>query len=581
MPSLTPKLLLSSDDARASILKGINAVAEAVSCTLGPAGRNVLIDEGAYREPRSTRDGVTVARRISLSDPFANLGAQLLISVARKAADRAGDGTTTATVLAHSLFRDGCKLVAAGVNPASLKRGIDSAITLICGERDERGEYQGGLLSSLTIPVTDPKTLLQIASISANSDLALGALIADATSRVGKDGTVTVEESQSMETTLEVVEGMQFTQGYLSPYFVTDAERMESTWSAAGEGDHTTNWVYIYLCSSRLTYHQDILPICALAKQAGGSLLVVAEDVADGALAFLALNKMQGRFEGVAVKTPGFGDRRRALLEDIAILTGATVITPELGLKPDSVTLSMLGRARRITVTKDDTTIVGGQGSKAVVVARLADLRSQIDRAQSDFDREKLVERLAKLTGGVAVVKVGGQTEAEMKERKDRAEDAMHATRAAVAEGIVPGGGSALLKATSSYEFSGRMSQVTDTDERAGWELVRRASEEPLRRIVANAGGEGGDIVSELRRKIWKEGTPEGWGYNAATSQFEDLLTSGVIDPARVTRTALQSAGSIAGLLLTTEALITDDLEGWKKVREAGAQGQGMMAPQY
>lgn len=579
MPSMTPKLVLSSDDARSALLTGLTVVAEVVGSTLGPRGKCVIIDQGPFREPRSSRDGVTVAKSLALANSFANLGAQLLISVARKAADAAGDGTTTATVLAHCLFREGSRLVAAGVNPASLKRGIDAAISLICGEKDEQGKYVGGLLSALTIPVTDAATLTQIAAISANSDLALGAMIADATAQVGKDGTVTVEESKSTETTLEVVEGMQFNQGYLSPYFVTDLERQEANLEAGSDGGD--DWVYLYLNSGRLSYHTDIIPIAEQVKRKGGTLLVVAEDVDGGALAFLAVNKMQGMFKSVAVKSPGFGDRRRQLLDDLAILTGATVITPELGLKPDSITLPLLGRARRVTVTKDDTTVVGGQGDVAVIAARLADLRDQIARATSDFDREKLQERLAKLTGGVAVVKVGGQTEAEMKERKDRAEDAMYATRAAQAEGIVPGGGATLIRITALPEFQSFLnSPDMDSDERAGWKLVRQAAEEPLRRIVSNAGGEGGEVVAELRRQL-ADGRGAGWGYNAATEKFEDLLKSGVIDPARVTRTALQSAGSIAGLLLTTEALVTDDLESMEKVRKAQAQGQGMMQPGY
>lgn len=567
MPSLQPKTLTLHDESRQALLRGVNKLADVVGATLGPKGKNVILDTGPFTPPRSSRDGVTVAKHIALADPLENMGAQLLRQVASKTADVAGDGTTTATVLAQAMFREGVRLVAAGANPASLKRGIDAAVQAVCGVRDDHGNFEGGTLAGLTIPVTDPKTIAQVGTLSANSDPAIGEMVAEAIARVGKDGTVTVEESQSMETTLDVVEGMQFNQGYLSPYFVTDGERMEGVLV----GDDTAP-LFVYLHEKRLSYLQDILPIATnIVGPSRGSLLVVAEDVADGALSFLVVNKMQGRLNAVAVKTPGFGDRRKAMLEDLAVLTGATVITPELGIKPESITKEMLGQAARITVTKDDTTIVGGMGNPDVIEARKADLRAQIERSTSDYDRERLQERLAKLTGGVAVVKVGGQTEAEMKERKDRAEDAMHATRAAVAEGIVPGGGTALIYATDAPEFKQAMS-AADEAEQAGWRLVVQACEAPLRRIVANAGGEGGEIVAELRRRRTTiAATSSGMtvGYNAASEKFEDLIASGVIDPARVTRTALMSAGSIAGLLLTTEALVADDVHAAAEVKKA------------
>lgn len=567
MPSLQPKLLIHGDAARASLVLGVDAVADVVCSTLGPAGRWVLLDEGPYREPRSSRDGVTVAQRIQLSDPIANLGAQLVIAVSKKAASAAGDGTTTAMCLAQALFKGGVRQVAAGANPVLLKRGIDQAITAICGAKDDSSKYSGGILSSLTTPVTSPDQITQIGALSANSDLALGQLIAQALQQVGKDGTVTVEESQGTETSLEVVEGMQFPQGYLSPYFVTDADRME----AELRGDPTSSPLFLLLHEKPLRRASEIIPACAVAQQRGGSLLVVAEDIADEALAFLVINKIQGKFRSAAVKTPGFGDRRRALLDDLAVLTGATVISPELGLKPDQVTAAMLGQALRVTVTKDDTTVVGGQGEELLLSARRNDLREQIARTPSDFDRVRLEERLAKLTGGVAVVKVGGQTEAEMRERKDRAEDAMYATRAAVAEGIVPGGGTALLRAVGSSQFrDGMAAAASDGDVLAGWRLVTRACEEPLRRIVQNAGGEGGEVVAELQRRMDGERIgSNGLGYNAATSQFEDLLASGVIDPAKVTRTALIAAGSVAGLLLTNDAVIADDVVAAAEVRKS------------
>jgi chaperonin GroEL len=575
MPSLNPKQIVTKDECHAAIMKGVDAVADVVSITLGPGGRNVLLDEGPFREGRSTRDGVTVAKKIALSDPIANLAAQLVISVARRAGDSAGDGTTTATVLAQAIYKGGVRQVAAGANPVALKRGIDAAITAIVGTKDEKGNYQGGTLAPLILPVEDPNVIAQVGTLSANSDPDIGNMIAAAIAQVGKDGTVTVEESQSMETTLDVVEGMQFNQGYLSPYFITDGERMEAMLS----GDDSAP-VFLLLHEKRLVYHTDLTPVATIVHQAGGSLVVIAEDIAESALAWLVVNRMQGRFRSIAVKTPGFGDRKKALLDDLAVLTGATVISPDLGIKMESVTLGMLGRAKRVTVTKDDTTIVGGMGDETILNGRRNDLRAQIERTTSDYDRERLTERLAKLTGGVAVVKVGGQTEAEMKERKDRAEDAMYATRAAVAEGIVPGGGTALILAVDSHAFMQAAMNVANEDELAGFRIVAKACEAPLKRIVSNAGGEGGEIVAELRRRkahvrSVKTDIPlelrqnNFFGYNAATREFEDLLKSGVIDPARVTRTALQAAGSIAGLLLTNEAIVADDVEAASEVRKS------------
>lgn len=600
MPSMTPRTILFRDEARARLLAGVNTIADVVGATMGCGGRNILIDDGPFRPPRSSRDGVTVAKYVALADPIQNLGAQLIYQAAKKAADTAGDGTTTATILAQRLFADGCRLVAAGANPVHLRRGIDQAVEAICGKKAEEGEqagrYIGGILAALTIPVTSPEQIRQVGTLSANSDPALGAMIAEALAQVGKDGTVTVEESQGTETALDVVEGMQFDRGYLSPYFVTDPDRMEAELA----GDESAP-VFLLLHEKPLRDMHQLIPVAAQVAQAGGSLLVVAEDVTDSALAWLVVNKLQGKFRSVAVKAPGFGDRRRSLLDDLAVLTGATVLSPELGLKMADVPLAMLGRAKRVTVSKDDCTVVGGMGDESVLEARRNDLRDQIARTASDYDRVRLEERLARLTGGVAVVKVGGQTEAEMKERKDRAEDAMYATRAAVAEGIVPGGGTALVRCVDSSEFRAAMATVSG-DVQAGWRLVQRAAEEPLRRIVGNAGGEGGEVVAELRRRLLdghatvtvgnaaeEKITPDGYvtvvagnaageemslgipgyGYNAATGQFTDLLSEGVIDPARVTRTALQAAGSVAGLLLTNDAVLADDVEAAAEVRKS------------
>ena len=501
--------------------------------------------------------------------------------VASKTSKVAGDGTTTATVLAQAILREGIKAVAAGANPMSLKRGIDAAVQAIVGTRNDDGEFEGGTLAKFSMPVSGDM-IAQVGTISANQDQAIGGTIAEAMERVGKNGVVTVEESQSLETQLEVVEGMQFDRGYLSPYFVTNAERMEA---------NLTEKVYILLHEKAISYHTDLEPIAAEVKRSGGSLLVVAEDVNGGALAFLAVNKMQGLFSSVAVKAPGMGDRRKALLEDLAILTGATVITPELGIKTESVRLEMLGRAQRVTVGKDDTTIVGGAGSQETLEARKNELRVEIERTTSEFDRPKLEERLAKLSGGVAVVKVGAATEAEMKEKVPLVRNAVNATRAAVADGIVPGGGTALIRAVDDSEFAETFYHVRVEDEAIGFRIVKRACEEPLRRIAANAGKEGGEIIAEMRRRSVAATTPgsgfsEPWhpghGYNAATGVFEDMVAAGVLDPTRVTRTALQSAGSIAGLLLITESLIVDDLDAMKKVKDSlPNQGPGMTGMGY
>jgi chaperonin GroEL len=592
MPSVNPKLITSADTALAAILTGVNLLADTVGATLGPGGRNILLDQGPFHPPRSSRDGVTVAKHIALADPLADLAARLVRQAADKAATAAGDGTTTATILTQAIYREGNRLIAAGANPVLLRRGIEQAAAAVVGERDDAGRFSGGLLAALVTPIVDaagrvtaPDRIRQIGTLSANSDPALGQLVAQALEAVGKDGTVTVEESQSLETTLEVVEGMQFNQGYLSPYFITDPDRGECV--LAGEEDRP---VQILLHERRLASYRDLLP---LLDRIGGpdraNLLVVAEDVTDTALAFLAMNRVRQGLRVCAVKGPGFADRRRGLFEDLAVLTGATLISPELGIKPGDFTPDLLGSARRVTVTKDDCTVVGGGGRADLLAGRLADLRAQIDRADGDFDRERLRERLAKLTGGVAVVKVGGQTEAEMRERKDRAEDAMYATRAAVLEGIVPGGGAALLRAAGGEEYRQALAaaEATHPTVRDGWWIVKKACEEPLRRIVENAGGAGGDVVAEFKRWLHdSERCDPGWGYNAATNQFEDLLASGVIDPVRVTRTALLSAASIAGLLLTTGAIVADDVEAMGRVRRAiapvmpggpgGGSGQGM-----
>lgn len=597
MSSHQPKIIVMGDEARQAILRGVTTLAQAVGRTLGPRGRNTIIEQHygmAY--PLSTRDGVKVAESISLSDALENLGAQMVRQVASKTSKVAGDGTTTATVLAHAIYREGVKAVAAGANPMSLKRGIDAAVTCIVGTRNEAGDFEGGTLAKFSRQVSGDM-IAQVGTISANQDAAIGGTIAEAMARVGKNGVVTVEESQSLETQLDVVEGMQFDRGYLSPYFVTNIERLEA---------NLTEKVHILIYEKVLSYHSDIETVAAAVKQVGGSLLVIADDISGGALAFLVVNKMQGIFNSIGVKAPGMGDRKKAMMEDLAILTGATVITPELGIKADSITIEMLGTAQRITVTKDDTTIVGGGGKAEVLEARKNELKASIERTTSDFDRPKLEERLAKLSGGVAVVKVGGATEAEMKEKVPLVRNAVNATRAAVLDGIVPGGGTALIRAVDDQDFWGGMALGLDVDEQMGFKIVARACEEPLRKIASNAGKEGGEILGELRRRAamgevftelvntskdsiqshhlktsWQQpSTSIGW--NATTDTYEDLVAAGVLDPTRVTRTALQSAGSIAGLLLITESLVVDDLDAMKRVKDAlPNQGPGMTGMGY
>ena len=522
------KQVIHGEDSRAAILRGINQLADAVKITLGPKGRNVVIDK-KFGSPTITKDGVTVAKEIELKDSLENMGAQMVREVASKTSDVAGDGTTTATVLAQAIFREGVKTVAAGANPMALKRGIDKAVERATAE-----------IQRLSKPVKGD-AIAQVGTVSANGDQTIGNIIAEAMNKVGKDGVITVEESRTMETALEVVEGMQFDRGYLSPYFVTDPERMEAVLENP----------LILINEKKVSSMKDLLPLLEQVAKLGKPMLIIAEDVEGEALATLVVNKLRGTLNITAVKAPGFGDRRKAMLEDIAILTGGKVISEDLGIKLENVKLEDLGRAKKITIDKDNTTIVEGAGKQGDIEGRVKTLRAQIEDTTSDYDREKLQERLAKLVGGVAVIKVGAATETEMKEKKARVEDAMHATRAAVEEGIVPGGGVALVraaKALEKYELG-----EGDPDEQIGVNIVRRALEEPLRQIVQNAGKEGAVIVEKVRSE-----KNESTGFNAATEQFEDLVKAGVIDPAKVTRTALQNAASIAGLMLTTEAMVSE-----------------------
>jgi chaperonin GroEL len=522
------KQVIHGEDSRAAILRGINQLADAVKITLGPKGRNVVIDK-KFGSPTITKDGVTVAKEIELKDSLENMGAQMVREVASKTSDVAGDGTTTATVLAQAIFREGVKTVAAGANPMALKRGIDKAVERATAE-----------IQRLSKPVKGD-AIAQVGTVSANGDQTIGNIIAEAMNKVGKDGVITVEESRTMETALEVVEGMQFDRGYLSPYFVTDPERMEAVLENP----------LILINEKKVSSMKDLLPLLEQVAKLGKPMLIIAEDVEGEALATLVVNKLRGTLNIAAVKAPGFGDRRKAMLEDIAILTGGKVISEDLGIKLENVKLEDLGRAKKITIDKDNTTIVEGAGKQGDIEGRVKTLRAQIEDTTSDYDREKLQERLAKLVGGVAVIKVGAATETEMKEKKARVEDAMHATRAAVEEGIVPGGGVALVraaKALEKYELG-----EGDPDEQIGVNIVRRALEEPLRQIVQNAGKEGAVIVEKVRSE-----KNESTGFNAATEQFEDLVKAGVIDPAKVTRTALQNAASIAGLMLTTEAMVSE-----------------------
>ncbi|MGI9106182.1 MAG: chaperonin GroEL [Pyrinomonadaceae bacterium] len=543
------KQVVHGEESRAAILRGVNQLADAVKITLGPKGRNVVLDK-KFGSPTITKDGVTVAKEIELKDSMENMGAQMVREVASKTSDIAGDGTTTATVLAQAIFREGVKTVAAGANPMALKRGIDKAVKRATEE-----------IVRLSKPVKGDM-IAQVGTISANGDRTIGELIAEAMNKVGKDGVITVEESRTMETALEVVEGMQFDRGYLSPYFVTDPERMEAVLDNP----------YILINEKKVSSMKDLLPLLEQIAKMGKPLLIIAEDVEGEALATLVVNRLRGTLNVAAVKAPGFGDRRKAMLEDIAILTGGKVISEDLGLKLENVQVSDLGRAKKITIDKDNTTIVEGGGKDTDIAGRVKTIKAQVEDTTSDYDREKLQERLAKLVGGVAVIRVGAATETELKEKKARVEDAMHATRAAVEEGIVPGGGVALVRAAKALEkFRANEEGEGDADEQIGVSIVKRALEEPLRQIVQNAGKEGAVIVEKVR-----ESKKENYGFNAATEQFEDLVESGVIDPAKVTRSALQNAASIAGLMLTTEALVSE-LPDDDKAPAMGGGGMGGM----
>ena len=541
---MAAKDLLFSTDARARLKKGIDALADAVKVTLGPKGRNVVIDK-KFGSPTVTKDGVTVAKEIELADPIENMGAQMVKEVATKTSDLAGDGTTTATVLAQAIFREGLKNVTAGANPMELKRGIDKAVDAIVEE-----------LKKLSTPSAGKKEIAQVGTISANNDAEIGKLIADAMEKVGKDGVITVEEAKGLETTLETVDGMQFDRGYLSPYFVTDPEKMEAVIEDA----------YLLIHDKKISAMKELLPVLEKIAQTGKPLLIIAEDVEGEALATLVVNKLRGTLKVTAVKAPGFGDRRKEMLTDIAKLTGGTVIAEELGFKLENTALTQLGRAKRVVVDKDNTTIVDGRGKHEDIQGRISEIKVAIDKSTSDYDREKLQERLAKLSGGVAVIHVGAATETEMKEKKARVEDALHATRAAVEEGIVPGGGVALLRSQAVLE------KVKGTDdEKIGVDIVRRSLEEPIRMIAQNAGAEGSIVVARV-----KESKDKNFGYNAATDAYEDLVKAGVIDPTKVTRTALQNAASIAGLLLTTECVVVERKEE-KPAPSAPGGGMGGM----
>jgi len=544
------KQVVHGEESRSAILRGINQLADAVKITLGPKGRNVVIDK-KFGSPTITKDGVTVAKEIELKDNLENMGAQMVREVASKTSDVAGDGTTTATVLAQAIFREGVKTVAAGANPMALKRGIDKAV--------ERATEE---IHRLAKPVKGDM-IAQVGTVSANGDATIGGIIAKAMDQVGKDGVITVEESRTMETSLEVVEGMQFDRGYLSPYFVTDAERMEATLENA----------LILIHEKKISSMKDLLPLLEQIAKMGKPLLIIAEDVEGEALATLVVNKLRGTLNVAAVKAPGFGDRRKAMLEDIATLTGGKVISEDLGIKLENVQVADLGRAKKITIDKDNTTIVEGAGKQADIEGRVKTIRAQVEETTSDYDREKLQERLAKLVGGVAVIKVGAATETEMKEKKARVEDAMHATRAAVEEGIVPGGGVALVRAAKVLEDAkGIIGRGGDPDEQIGVSIVRRALEEPLRQIVQNAGKEGAVVVEKVRND-----KNDNFGFNAQTEEFEDLVKAGVIDPAKVTRTALQNAASIAGLMLTTEAMVSEIPEEDKSPAPGGMGGMSGM----
>jgi chaperonin GroEL len=536
------KQIVYSESSRQAILRGVNQLADAVKVTLGPKGRNVVIEK-KFGGPTITKDGVTVAKEIDLKDPLENMGAQMVREVASKTSDIAGDGTTTATILTQAIYREGVKAVAAGVNPMALKRGIDKSVEAVVAE-----------VQSLSKPVSGGM-IAQVGTISANGDETIGNIIAEAMEKVGKDGVITVEESKTMVTELQTVDGMQFDRGYLSPYFITDPDRMEVVLEDP----------YILIHEKKISNMKDLLPVLEQIARSGRPLLIIAEEVEGEALATLVVNKLRGTLNACAVKAPGFGDRRKAMLEDIAILTGGQAIMEDLGIKLEGVQLNNLGRAKRVTVDKDNTTIVDGGGEEAAISGRVKQLRAQIEETTSDYDREKLQERLAKLAGGVAVIKVGAATETEMKEKKARVEDALHATRAAVEEGIVPGGGTALLRAVKALD-----SLVLEGDELIGRNIIKRACEEPLRQIAGNAGYEGSIVVEKVRT----ETKVSNYGFNAASNVYEDLVASGVIDPTKVTRSALQNAASIAGLMLTTEAMVCEIPED-KPAAPAGGPGHG------
>jgi len=539
---MSAKEIRYHQDARAKMLAGVNALANAVRVTLGPKGRNVVIEK-SWGAPTVTKDGVTVAKEIELEDKFENMGAQMVREVASKTSDTAGDGTTTATVLAQAIFREGSKLVAAGVNPMELKRGIDKAVAAIVEE-----------LKKLSKPTRNSEEIAQVGIVSANGDETIGKMLAEAMEKVGKEGVITIEEAKSMDSTLEVVEGMQFDRGYLSPYFVTDPNRMEVVLEEP----------VILIVEKKISNMKDLLPLLEQVARQGKPLMIVAEDVEGEALATLVVNKIRGTLQAAAVKAPGFGDRRKAMLQDIAVLSGGQVIAEELGLKLENVTLKDLGRAKKVVIDKDNTTIIDGAGTKKDIEGRVTEIRKQIEDTTSDYDREKLQERLAKLVGGVAVVKVGAATETEMKEKKARVEDALHATRAAVEEGVVPGGGVALLRALSALDG---LAEALPEEQRAGVNIIRRAVEEPLRMISQNAGVEASIVIERVKAG------KGAFGFNAATEEYEDLVKAGVIDPTKVVRTALQNAASVSALLLTTEAMIAEKPE----PKKAGGGGGGGM----
>ena len=549
------KQIVHGEESRQAILRGVNLLADAVKVTLGPKGRNVVIEK-KFGSPTITKDGVTVAKEIELRDAQENMGAQMVREVASKTSDVAGDGTTTATVLAQAIFREGVKTVAAGANPMALKRGIEKAIAVIAGQIDKKtGERGKGELDKLSKPVTGDM-IAQVGTISANNDETIGKIIAEAMKKVGKDGVITVEESKTLETQLEVVEGMQFDRGYLSPYFVTDPERMEVALENA----------YILIHEKKISSMKDLLPLLEQIAKSGKPLVIIAEDVEGEALATLVVNKLRGTLQVAAVKAPGFGDRRKAMLDDIATLTGGRSITEDLGIKLENVQVGDLGQAKRITIDKDNTTIIEGKGKSTNIEGRVKEIRGQIDKTTSDYDREKLQERLAKLVGGVAVIKVGAATETEMKEKKARVEDAMHATRAAVEEGIVPGGGVALARSAKALD-----SLKLEGDEQIGVNIVKRAIQEPLRQIAENAGEEGAIVLGKVL-----DAKDSNFGYNAFSDEYEDLVKAGVLDPTKVVRTALQNAGSIASLMLTTEALVCEIPEDKKGAPMPGGHGGGM-----